>query len=74
MVKICNKACKTDVYLDIKNYSYEKVLVGKLVLECEDEMFNTTETLLNDKKQHMQKAVSLFINNFMLVIISRHLC
>ena len=28
----------------------EKHLTGKLVLECEDEILNTTETLLDDKK------------------------
>ena len=33
-----------------KNCSCEKRLIGKLVLECEDEILNTTETLLNDKK------------------------
>ena len=46
----CNKACKTDEYLEIRNYSCKKRLIGKLVLECEDEMLNATETLLNDKK------------------------
>ena len=38
----CNKACKIDEYLDIKNCSSEKL--GKLVLTCEDEIFNITET------------------------------
>ena len=30
-------------YLDTKNCSCEKCLVSKLVLECEDEMLNTTQ-------------------------------
>ena len=45
----CNKAFKTDMYLNIKNCSCGKLLIGKLVLECEDEILNTTETLFNDK-------------------------
>ena len=45
----CNKACNFDEYLDIKNCSCKKRLIGKLVLECEDETSNTTVTLLNDK-------------------------
>ena len=46
----CSKACnKTDEYLDTKNFSCKKCLVGKLVLEREDEILNTIETLLNDK-------------------------
>ena len=28
----CNKACKTDGYVDIKNCSCEKCVIGKLVL------------------------------------------
>ena len=31
----CNKACKIDEYLHIKNCSCEARLVGKLVLQCE---------------------------------------
>ena len=46
----CSKACnKTDEYLDTKNFSCKKCLVGKLVLEREDEILNTIETLFNDK-------------------------
>ena len=37
-------------HLDVKNCFYEKRLIGKLVLECENKILNTTETLLNDKK------------------------
>ena len=40
----CNKACKIDEYLDTKNCLYKKRLISKLVLECEDETFNSTET------------------------------
>ena len=40
----CNKICKNDEYVDMKNRSFVKHLVSKLVLECEDEILNTTET------------------------------
>ena len=45
-----NKAYKYDKYLDTKNCSCEKRLIGKLVLACDDEMLNTTETSLNGKR------------------------
>ena len=64
----CNKACKIDEYLDIKNCSCEKRLTGKLVLECEDEILNTTEILLNDKKVACAKS-NCFIHTISLVII-----
>ena len=46
----CNEACKIDKYLYIKNYSYRKRLLGKLVLAIEDEVLNTTEISLVHKK------------------------
>ena len=46
----CNKACKIDEYLDTKNCSCKKYVISKLVLECEDEKLNTTETSPDDKK------------------------
>ena len=55
-----NKACKIHQYLEIKYCSFGKRLIGKLVLECEDEISNTAETLLNDKKKHAQKVIALF--------------
>ena len=51
----CNKAFKIDGYLDIKNCSCEKHLIGKLVLKYEDEILHTTVTLTNDKKSSMCK-------------------
>ena len=44
----CNKTYKIDEYLDIKNCFCEKRVIGKLVLECEDEILTTTKNLLND--------------------------
>ena len=44
----CNKAGEIDEYLDIKNCSCGKRSIGKLVLECEDEVLNTTETFMID--------------------------
>ena len=46
----CDMTCKIDKYLDIKNCLCKKLLIGKLVLECEDEILNTTEISLDDKK------------------------
>ena len=51
------KICK---YLEIKNCSCEKRLIGKLVLECEDEILNTTETSLDEKKEICKKAMFSF--------------
>ena len=52
----CNKACKIDEYVDNKNCSCEKRLVGKLVLAYEDEILNITETSLDDKKGTWEKS------------------
>ena len=46
----CNKACKIDEYLDVKDCSCEIRLIGKLVFEYENEKLNATETSLDDKK------------------------
>ena len=50
----CNKACKIDK-IDIKNCSCEKYLFGELILACEDEILNTTETSLDDEKVTCKK-------------------
>ena len=66
----CNKTSKIRIYLNIKNCSCEKCLVGKLVLECEDEVLNATEAF--NKKSDMKKLLysHYFIGNDMLVISS----
>ena len=46
----CNETYKSEEYLDIRKYLCKKRLFGKLTLECEDEILNTPETLLNEKK------------------------
>ena len=73
----CNKAGKIDEYTDAKNCSCEKRLIGKLVLECEDEVLNTTETSLNDKKGSMCKKLlsysEYFICYYIFVSISCYL-
>ena len=66
----CNKACRIDEYLDIKNYFCEKRLIGKLVSECEDEILNTTETLLNDKKAACAKANCLIHTISFIILFS----
>ena len=40
-------AYKIDEYLDTKNCSCKKCLFGKLVLACQVEVLNTTETALS---------------------------
>ena len=56
----CNKASKIDEYLNTKNFSCEKHLFGKLVLACEDEILNTTEKPLADKKVTIKKNVLFY--------------
>ena len=46
----CNETFKIDEYLDIKNCSWKKRLIDKLVLEFEDEILNTNKTSPDDKK------------------------
>ena len=64
----CNKACKIDEYLDIKNCSSKKPLSSKLVLLCEDEILNTTETSLVDKKVTRKKSNCLIYTISLLII------
>ena len=63
----CNKASINDEYLDIENYSCKKRLLGKLVLVSEDEILNTIETSLDDKK--CEKNNNWFTHTILLVII-----
>ena len=51
----CNKACKLNKYLAIKNCSCGERLFGKLALGCDDEVLNTTETFFNEKKVTLEK-------------------
>ena len=47
----CDKSCDVAEYLDYANSRCRKRL-NKLVLECEDEMLNTTDTIsIADKKE-----------------------
>ena len=48
--KCNNKACKIDEYLDSRNYSCKNLLIGKLVLECKDEILSATETSSDDNE------------------------
>ena len=82
-----NKTYKNNESLDIKNCCCEKFLIGKSVLECEDEKLYTTENLLNDKKvayaksKYLIHTISLvilysyyFISDYMIVVSTCHLC
>ena len=53
-------------YLDIKNCSCKKHLLDKLVLLCENEILNTTEASVDDKKV----TYNYMLDNYMLFIIS----
>ena len=57
----CIKASKIDEYLDIKNCSCKKPLIGKLALECEDEMLNTNETSLDYQKITCKKKKEIVL-------------
>ena len=65
----CNKACKIDEHLDTKSSSYKKRLISKLVLECEDEMLNTTESSLDDINKTCEKS-----NNLINTILFPFIC
>ena len=52
----CNKACKTDKNLDIKNLLCKKRLIGKLVLECKEYTLNTTKTSPDDESVTCEKS------------------
>ena len=43
----------------IKTCSFERCKIGKLVLECENEILNTTATSLNDKIVTLKKKICL---------------
>ena len=52
----------------LKNLSCEKCLIGKLVLECEDEMLGRTDTSVDNNKEACEKD-NCFIRSISLVII-----
>ena len=54
--------------INIKDYTCEKRPTGKLVLEGQDEILNTTETILNGKKVACSKS-SCLIHTILLVMI-----
>ena len=62
------KACEIAEYLHNKHYSCEKGPIGKLVLECEDEILNATEALLDGKKWTYEQ-INCLIQTISLVII-----
>ena len=49
-----NKTCKIDEHLDIKNCWYKK-RNSVLIIACEDEILNTTETSADDNKITREK-------------------
>ena len=56
----CDKSYNFDEYLDYASCKCGKKLIDKLVLQCEDEILNTTDTISTaDTKQHV-KIVVLF--------------
>ena len=65
----CNKPCKIDYYLDIEHCLCKKHLIGKLVLECEDEILNTSEASLEDKKVTCEKNNCLIYTISLVIIV-----
>ena len=57
----CNKACKIEEYSDIKNCSYKKHLISKLVLAREEKILNTFEKSLDDKKVKCKKKIIIIV-------------
>ena len=72
----CTKGCKVDKYLNSKTSLFEKRLIGKLILGCKDEILNTTETSLDDKKVTCEKMYLpySYIGSYILVNVSCHFC
>ena len=66
----CNKTCNLDEYIDIKNGSCKNRLFEKLVLECEDQILNTSGTILNDKKVACAKSSCLIYTISLIIICS----
>ena len=64
----------------LKNLSFEKRLIGKLVLECEDEMLNRTDTSVDNNKEVCEKyncfiqLISLVIICLLLLVVVSTLC
>ena len=56
-----NKTCKIDEHLDIKTCWYKK-RNSMLIIACEDEILNTTETSADDNKITREKNENNLIN------------
>ena len=67
---VCNKACKIDQQLDTKRCSREKRLIGKLLLACEDEILNTTETSFDAKHVTCEKS-NCFIQTISMILYAQ---
>ena len=66
IARVIRREKLTDI--QILNIDYaKKHLIGKLVLECEDEILNTTETSLEDKKNNLQKILYNLYNLLRLI-------
>ena len=63
------KTYKIDECLNTKYCSCGKRIIGKLVLECEDEILNTNGTLINDKKKVACGIGNCLIHTISLIII-----
>ena len=66
----CNKTLINILILKIVHK--KKHLFGKLVLACEDEIINTTETSLVDKRvawKELFSYLNYFVFNYMLIIV-----
>ena len=64
----CGKVCKINKYLNIKNCSCKKCPFLKLVLACEDEILNATDTSFKHKKVTREKNNCLIHTNSFAII------
>ena len=64
----CNKVCESDEYLIIKNCSWAKPLIDKVLLTYGNEILNTAKASLDDKSVTC-KISNCLIHTISLVII-----
>ena len=74
----CNKVCETGEYLDIKNCLCLKILIGTLVLECDDVILNKPQLMIK-KVEYAEsncfiQTISLILTCFLLLAITCFSC
>ena len=77
----CDKTCETGKSLDNTNCAFNKGISGKLVLACQDEMLNTTDTASVLIRKVVDTHINIYIKASCLIhtislvnIISTYIC